>query len=91
MRNTLAIGLTFLLLLAVLFSASALAQQQVERPTEIYQKITNITFTEGDVIEAPLDRPDTDIVFGRPGTPRESLIKLRENMREKVLASAKAL
>ncbi len=91
MKKALLMAWTLLLAGALLVPLAASAQQGSDRPSELYQKVTRIDITVGDTIEATIDRPDAEIVQGRPGSLRESLIKIRENMREKVLASAKAL
>jgi hypothetical protein len=71
-------------LLGVAFAASA----QTEDPASLYLPITRINITEGDVIEAPLNRPDQILVQGRPDFICKSLIRVRENFRSKIIRSA---
>ena len=46
---------------------------------------------EDDTITGDLTRPDQEFVSGRKGSALKSLIKIRENFRDKVLQSAKDL
>jgi hypothetical protein len=74
-------------LLVGLLAAAASAQQGVsDDDGVIYQKVTHYNYQE-DVIEGTILRPDTDIVRGRMETNFPTAIRLRENMKEKVLAS----
>ncbi len=77
------------LLLGLALLLPALAAAQSEEPTVVYKKTTRITFGEGDVIEAGVERPDADLYeFRGPGN-RQSLIRLRESWTREVLASAR--
>ena len=91
MRRVFWILVAGLILTAIFIPLSASAQQGSDEPTVIYQRTTIYNVTEGDIIEAPINRPDTDIVSGRPGSTHASLIKVRESMGEKVLASVSEL
>ena len=91
MRRVFWILVAGLMLSAILLPLSASAQQGSDEPTVIYQRTTIYNVTEGDVIEAPINRPDIGVVDGHPGTTHASLIKVRENMNEKVMASVSEL
>ncbi|NMB76035.1 MAG: hypothetical protein GYA21_13020 [Myxococcales bacterium] len=91
MRGLLAAFSFGLALAMVLAPLGALAQQETDPPSAIYPKVTVYNVTDGDVIEAPIDRPDVGLYSDRSGATRGSLIKVREQMTEKVLASAKEL
>jgi hypothetical protein len=61
-----------------------------EDPAVIYKAKTTYNF-EDDTITGDLTRPDQEFVSGRKGSALKSLIKIRENFRDKVLQSAKDL
>ncbi len=61
-----------------------------EDPAVIYKAKTVYNF-EDDTITGDLTRPDQEFVSGRKGSALKSLIKIRENFRDKVLQSAKDL
>ncbi|HOX42635.1 MAG TPA: hypothetical protein PK668_03505 [Myxococcota bacterium] len=83
LRLILALVLGLALLLPVLASA------QSEESMVVYKKTTHITFDKGDVIEVGVERPDADVYQLRPPTTGKSYIRLREDWKDRVLASAR--
>ena len=79
-RLILMLGLTVLLL-----PAHAVAQDDAEAGV-IYKKKTVVSF-EDDTIDGDLTRPDGAYVETRKRVRHSSLIRIRENFREKVLRS----
>ena len=76
-----------LLLTVATLSLASFAQKRPEvRPAD--QKIV---FGEEDVIEADLNKPDVEYFKGRSTVPHASLLKIREEFKEKVMASASDL
>jgi len=74
-------------LLAVFSAAPAVAQ---EDDTVIFKKKTVYNF-EDDTITGDLTRPDQEFLTGRKLAHHKSLIRIREDFRNKVLQSAKDL
>jgi hypothetical protein len=75
-----------LVLMVAVISSSTLAQQPQPRP-ETTRKVTELTFGEGDTIEGDLSRPDVEY-FARTGCKRgPNLIRVREEFKDKVMAS----
>ena len=81
-----ALGAIFVLV-AVFFSAPAFAQDD---DTVIFKKKTVYNF-EDDTITGDLTRPDQEFLTGRKLAHHKSLIRIREDFRNKVLQSAKDL
>jgi len=82
-------GLIAVLVAVVAFclvSSSALAQDD----SVIYKKKTVYNF-EDDTITGDLTRPDQEFLTGRKLAHHKSLIRIREDFKEKVLQSAKDL
>ncbi|RME24926.1 MAG: hypothetical protein D6806_08795 [Deltaproteobacteria bacterium] len=81
------------IIVGLLLFAPGLAGAQEEGGSEggvIYQKKTVYNF-EDDTITGDLTRPDEEFLTGRKLAHHKSLIRVRENFREKVLQSAKDL
>lgn len=70
--------------------AIAAAKDDDEGGNVIYQKKTTINFEE-DTIDGDLTRPDSVYVESRKRVRHSNLIRIREDFREKVLASVSAL
>ena len=81
-----ALGAIFVLV-AVLFAAPAFAQDD---DMVIYKKKTVYNF-EDDTITGDLTRPDQEFLTGRKLAHHKSLIRIREDFRNKILQSAKDL
>jgi hypothetical protein len=75
------------LLAVCLMTASAVAQ---EDDSVIYKKKTVYNF-EDDTITGDLTRPDQEFLTGRKMAHHKSLIRIREDFKERVLQSAKDL
>ena len=88
MKSTqMVLGLCLSILAAlVLVSSPALAQED----DVIFKKKTVYNF-EDDTITGDLTRPDQEFLTGRKLARHKSLIRVRENFRERVLQSAKDL
>jgi hypothetical protein len=82
-----AVGIV-LVLAALIFAAPAVAQEDTS--SVIYKKKTVYNF-EDDTITGDLTRPDSEFLTGRKLAHHKSLIRIREDFREKVLQSAKDL
>ena len=65
------------LLIAVMVLAPVLALAQT----------TKIVFEDGETLRCGLDTPEIDVFTAPPPVKHTSLIKIRENFREKVIAS----
>jgi hypothetical protein len=80
-------------LLAV--SLPALAQTQTaERPARreaSQQRVTELTFGEGDLIDAEAEGPDYTVIDSRPEIAHQSLIRVRADFDPEVLRSADQL
>ena len=77
-----------LLLIVATMSLTTFAQKKPEprQPTK------ELIFGEDDdLIEGRLNQPDGELFTGRGGAKHASLLKVRENFRDKVMASASAL
>jgi hypothetical protein len=81
--------LVLALVLGVGLLLPLLAAAQDEDPLVVYKRTTRIDFEKGDVIEVDIVRPDTDLYKSRLPAGRQSLIRLRENWKNEVLASAR--
>jgi hypothetical protein len=75
-----------LLSLMLGFSGIVLAQDD----SVVYQKKTVYNFDD-DTITGDLKSPDQEFLTGRKGAHHKSLIRIRENFKEKILQSAKDL
>jgi hypothetical protein len=78
--------------LALLLCAQAAAQQEEEDapPSAIYPKV-QIVDIERDIINASLENPAMTPIQARRERHLKSLIRLRENFKNRVLASVKIL
>lgn len=81
--------LGIVLVVGVLLLAAPAAAQEDE-DSVIYKKKTVYNF-EDDTITGDLTRPDQEFLTGRKLAHHKSLIRIRENFRQKVLQSAKDL
>ena len=79
-----------LLLAGLLLAPGVMAQEGGGDDSVIYKKKTVYNF-EDDTITGDLTRPDQEFLTGRKLAHHKSLIRIRENFREKVLQSAKDL
>ena len=73
-----------LLLAVAMMSSSSFAQTRKPEPKEII-------FGEGDLIPGTIAKPDVEFIDGRPPTTHTSLIRVREDFKEKVMESAREL
>jgi hypothetical protein len=80
---------TLLAIAALSFGFSAWAQRGPE-PSAAAQRVT-VMDLEGDLIEGTSDRPDVEPVTAAPRARHESLIRVRQDFRARVLQSASAL
>lgn len=73
-------------------SLSGLGSARAEegQDTVIYQKKTVYNF-EDDTITGDLTKPDQEFLTGRKLAHHKSLIRIREDFKEKILQSAKGL
>ncbi len=78
---------TLLLLMLLGLPLSAGAQERGKDQPKSAEKKTVIDFEE-DTIEGDLKRPDGEYVESRRRVDQTSLIKIRENWREKVMQSS---
>ncbi len=79
-------------LLAV--SVPALAQtERAQRSTkhETSQRVTELSFGEGDLIDAEAEGPDYTVIDSRPEVQHSSLIRVRANFDAEVMHSAEQL
>jgi len=80
-------------LLAV--SVPALAQTQAaQRPAKREaspQRVTELTFGEGDLIDAEAEGPDSTVIDSRPEMEHQNLIRVRADFDPEVLHSADQL
>lgn len=74
-----------IVLLAVMFSGAAMAQEGGEGGVK-YAKTTEINF-EDDTIEGDLTKPDGEYVEARKKVRHSNLIRIREEFKDKVLQS----
>ena len=88
-RRFLVLGVV-LLLTGLLLAPSAWAQEGGGDDAVIYKKKTVYNFAD-DTITGDLTRPDQEFLTGRKLAHHKSLIRIREDFREKVLQSAKDL
>ena len=76
-------------------SAPALAQteaaQQRSSQREASQRVTELSFGEGDLISAEAEGPDYELIDTRPEEEHLSLIRVRTNFDAEVLRSAEQL
>lgn len=72
------------LLAVAMMSLTSFAQTKKPEPKEFI-------FGEGDLIEAGPSTPDVEYVGGRLKVPHTSLIRVREDFKEKVMESAREL
>jgi hypothetical protein len=80
-------------LLAV--SVPALAQTQAAQRSQkreaSQQRVTELTFGEGDLIDAEAEGPDYTVIDSRPEVEHQSLIRVRADFASEVLHSADQL
>lgn len=72
------------------FALAGQASAQEKDESVVYQKKTFYNF-EDDVITGDLTRPDQEFLTGRKEARQKSLIRVREDFRDKVLKSVKDL
>ncbi len=89
MKKLVSLGCLALLAAAVLL-ATAPTRAEESDSTVIYQKKTVYNF-EDDTITGDLTKPDQEFLTGRKLAHHKSLIRIREDFREKILQSAKGL
>ena len=75
-----------LVLMAVMVSASAFAQEGGGEDGARYSKTTTINF-EDDTIEGDLTRPDGEYLESRGRVKHSNLIRIREEFKDKVMQS----
>ena len=80
----------WIFLMVGILGFSSIAIGQEDDVGVIYKKKTVYNF-EDDTITGDLTRPDEEFLTGRKMAHHKSLIRVRENFREKVLQSAKDL
>lgn len=73
-----------LLLALAMLSLSSYAQTKKPEPKEII-------FGEGDLIDGDLSKPDVEYIGGGVKITHTSLIRVREDFKEKVMESAREL
>ena len=73
-----------LLLAVAMMSLSSYAQTKKPEPKEII-------FGEGDLIPGTISKPDVEFIDGRTPVTHTSLIRVREDFKEKVMESAREL
>jgi hypothetical protein len=76
-----------MLLVALVFPLLAGADDKKAEPKVEYEKKTVINFDD-DTIQGDLTRPDGEYVEARKRVDHSSLIKIRENWRDKVMQAA---
>ncbi len=77
-----------MLLLVLAFPLAALAQEKKQpQPRVEYEKKTVINFDD-DTIQGDLTRPDGEYVEARKKVEHSTLIKIRENWRDKVMQAS---
>ena len=79
-------------LLAVSVPALALTEaSQRSTKRETSQRVTELNFGEGDLIDAEAEGPDYEIIDSRPETQHSNLIRVRANFDAEVMHSAEQL
>ncbi|MCU0701191.1 MAG: adventurous gliding motility protein CglF, partial [Myxococcaceae bacterium] len=76
----------WLVIVAISFAASALAQDKKGGDNVSYKKQTEYSF-EDDTIEGDLTKPDGEYVEARKKVKHSNLIKIREEFKDKVMQS----
>lgn len=79
-------------LLAV--SVPALAQTEASQRSakrETSQRVTEMTFGEGDLIDADAEGPDYQVIDSLPASQHSNLIRVRANFDAEVMHSAEQL
>ncbi len=79
-----------LVIIGALLICGGLALAQEGQDSVIYQKKTVYNF-EDDTITGDLTKPDQEFLTGRKLAHHKSLIRIREDFKEKILQSAKGL
>ena len=75
-------------------SLPALAQTQTSQRAatrEASQRVTELTFGEGDLIDAEGEGPDFELIDSRPDVEHSNLIRVRADFDAEVLRSADQL
>ena len=80
-----------LLLAGLLLAPGVLAQEEGGGDDSVIYKKKTVYNFEDDTITGDLTRPDQEFLTGRKLAHHKSLIRVREDFREKVLQSAKDL
>jgi hypothetical protein len=69
---------------AVVMLVSAVAFAQTPPPTpERHQRVTELVLDEGDVIEGDVTRPDVEYINASERVKHSSLIRIREDFRDR--------
>lgn len=68
-------------IVVMLVSATAFAQSPP--PSERHQRVTELVLDEGDVIEGDATRPDIEYVVASERVEHSSLIRIREDFRDR--------
>jgi hypothetical protein len=79
---------TLLAVVVAISSLSALAQQQPQPQT---RKPAEIIFGDGDVIDGDTSKPDVEYLTRGGCVRHANLIRVREDFKDKVMASASEL
>ena len=79
---------TLMLLAAVTLAMPALAQVP-PRDSDRHERVTQIQFTEGDLVEGDTTKPDVEYLQANDRhTKHSNLIRVRDNFRDEALDSA---
>lgn len=82
---------TALLALSVPALAQTQATQRAAKREASQQRVTELTFGEGDLIDADAEGPDYTVIDSRPEVEHQSLIRVRADFAPEVLRSADQL
>ncbi|HAA58741.1 MAG TPA: hypothetical protein DCE42_28525 [Myxococcales bacterium] len=90
MRLPLFLGVSFLILAAMVWAPTSIAQTGSKVGDRFYQKKTVYDFSS-DTIAGDLTRPDGEYIEARRGIKHQRLIKLREHWKKKMVQSINEL
>ncbi len=79
-----------MLVATVALSMPALAQVE-PRSADRHQRITEVEFKEGDLVEGDLSQPDVEYFQAQPRAEHSSLIRTRESFSREVLDSVEEI
>jgi len=79
-----------ILLAAVALSTPVLAQVE-SRPPARHDRVTEIEFKEGDLVEGDLSQPDVEYFQAHPRAKHSNLIRTRESFSGEVLDSVEEI